>query len=164
MKRFLCLFLIFVLLAGLAGCSSPSFDPTVFYYCRRPEAYQYFETGSIIVSEDRDLTGHSQDLHYLVALYLAGPLDEELTSPFPRKTRLVEHEISGHSLRIQLTDLDSTMTDAEFSLAAACLAKTCMEYMQCQDATIQSGTRSITINAENVIVFDSAIPENTEGE
>lgn len=164
MKRFLCLFLVFMLLAALTGCSSPSFDPTIFYYCRSPESYQYFETASIIVSESRDLTGHSRDLQYLVALYLAGPLDEDLISPFPRKTRLQEQEVNGSSLRIELTDLDSTMTDAEFSLAAACLAKTCIAYMLCQDATIQSGTRSITINADNVIMFDSAIPENTEGE
>ena len=164
MKRILCILLIFSLVLALSGCSSPSFDPVLFYYCRKPETYQYFKPDSIIVSEGRDLTGHSQDLQYLVALYLAGPLDEELTSPFPRKTRLMEQEIHGSSVRIMLTDLDSTMTDSEFSLAAACLAKTCIAYIQCQDATIQSGTRSITINAENVIMFDSAIPENTEGE
>ena len=164
MKRFLCWLMVIVLTAALIGCSAPSFDPTIFYYCRRPETYQYFEADGIIASEDRDLTGHSSDLRYLVALYLAGPLDEDLISPFPRKTRLLEDEVINNRIRIELTDVGNTLTDAEFSLAAACLARTCIEHTQCLDVTIKSGARSITINAENVIIFDSAIPETTEGE
>lgn len=164
MRQLLCFFLIAVLLVPVLGCSSASFDPVTFYYCRKPEEYLYFESDGVIASEGRDLTGHNDDLQYLIALYLAGPLDEELISPFPRKTRLVQAQKDTHSVYIELSDLGSTMTDAEYSLATACLAKTCMPFAAVDEVTIRSGARTITINAENIILFDSAITENTEGE
>lgn len=163
MKRILC-FILILLLILLNGCSSPSFDPVLFYYCKKPESYEYFDAEGFVTSEGRDLTGHNKDLKYLVALYLAGPLDEKLTSPFPRKTRLINNELSGNHLHIELSDLGNSMTDAEYSLAAACLAKTCIEYMQVKDVTIKSGVRSVTINSENVILYDTAIPEDIKGE
>lgn len=164
MKRIVCFLTALFLLLPLAGCSTPSFDPVLFYYCRKSEDYQYFDSEGIISSEGRDLTGHSKDLQYLVALYLAGPLDEDLISPFPRKTRLLEEEYQNDRIRIELTDLGNTMTDSEFSLASVCLAKTCMEYVSAKDVTIKSGARSITINSKNVVLFDTATPENIEGE
>ena len=164
MKRSLCCMLILLLLIPLAGCSSPNFDPVLFYYCRRPEAYEYFDAEGIIRPEGRDLSGHSEDLTYLVALYLAGPLDEDLISPFPRKTRLLEEETKNNRILLELTDLGNTMTDSEFSLASACLAKTCMEYVHAKDITIKSGARSITINADNVILYDTVTPETSEEE
>ena len=164
MKRILCLILAFALMIPIFGCSSPSFDPVMFYYCRRPDDYQYFQKDGVIASEGRDLSGHSDDLQYLVALYLAGPLDETMTSPFPRKTRLVAVEKTDRSVQIELTDLGSTMSDSEFSLAAVCLAKTCIPFAGVSEASIRSGARTITINAENVFLYDNTITDSTEGE
>lgn len=164
MKRILCLILILLIIIPILGCSSPSFDPVIFYYCRNPKEYQYFEADGVIASEGRDLNGHSGDLQYLIALYLAGPLDEDLISPFPKKTRLVEAERQPGSVLIELTDLSSTMTDSEFSLAAACLAKTCIPFVGVNEATIRSGARTITINAENIILSDTAATEYIIGE
>ena len=164
MKRTLCFILIIIIMLPLLGCGSASFDPVMFYYCRKPAEYQYFKADGVIVSEGRDLTGHDEDLQYLIALYLAGPLDEELISPFPRKTRLVQVEKTNQSVLIELSDLGSSMTDVEFSLAAACLAKTCISFADVTEATIRSGARTITINTENAILYDRAAPENTEGD
>ena len=164
MKRILCLILIFSVLVPVWGCSAPSFDPVMFYYCRNPEQYQYFKTDGVIASEGRDLSGHSGDLQYLVALYLAGPLTENLTSPFPRKTRVLTVDKDSKSVQIELTDLTSTMTDSEFSLAATCLAKTCIPFAGVKEATVRSGARTITINAKNVILYDTTISDSTEGD
>lgn len=164
MKRILSFVFTIFIIISLVGCSSSSFDPVTFYYCRKSDAYQYFEADGVITSEERDLTGHGNDLQYLVALYLAGPLDEDLISPFPRKTRLLEAENDPNSVQIELTDLGSSMTDAEFSLAAVCLAKTCISFADVTEATIRSGARTITINEKNVILADIATTEYAEGE
>jgi len=147
----------------LAGCSSHSLEPVSFYYCRNPETYQYFQEDGVITAESRDLSGHTNDLRYLVALYLAGPLEEGLVSPFPRSARLVEAKTISSSVQIELSDLGNTMTDSEFSLAAACLSKTCMQHFGASSVTIKSGARTITMNEANIILFDTAIPETTEG-
>ena len=164
MKRSICIILIFMIIVTLLGCDSSSFDPVTFYYCRKPEEFQYFESDGVIASEGRDLTGHNRDLQYLVALYLAGPLDEELISPFPRKTRLVHAAKDKHAVQIELSDLGNSMTDAGFSLAAVCLAKTCISFVHVDEVTIRSGARTITINTENVILYDNSITDNTNGE
>jgi len=163
MKRFVCCIILFALMISLTGCSSPSFDPVSFFYCRKPEEYQYFETDGVIASEVRDLTGHYGDLQYLVSLYLAGPLEEGLVCPFPRSTRLVAAAITNNTVHIELSDLGNVLTDSEFSLASACLAKTCILFTDSTAVTIKSGVRTITMNTQNIVLFDNAIPEATEG-
>ena len=63
---------------------------------------------------------------------------------------------------IELSDLGDSLTDSEFSLAAACLSKTCMLYTGSSDITIKSGVRIITMNADNMILLDTVVPETTE--
>lgn len=164
MKRFCSFFLFLAACIGmLAGCTSHSLEPVFFYYCRNADAYQYFQEDGVIAAEGRDLSGHTNDLRYLTALYLAGPLEEGLVCPFPRSTRLLDVSVSNSSIQIELSDFGNSMTDSEFSLAAACLSKTYMEHFHIDDVTIKSGARTITMNEKNIILFDSAIPETTEG-
>ena len=164
MKRLIGFLFLPLLILLLAGCGSSSLEGISFFYCRHPNAYQYFESDGVIAAESRDLSGHNGDLQYMIALYLAGPLEESLISPFPRNTRLIEAKKQNSTIHIELSDLGNSMTDSEFSLAAACLSKTCMLFADGTDVTIKSGVRTITLNAENMVLLDSAIPEPTEGE
>ena len=164
MKRsfLFCLFLA-ACIGILAGCSSHSLEPVSFYYCRKSDAYQYFQEDGVIAAEDRDLTGHTSDLRYLTALYLAGPLEEGLVCPFPRNTRILEANAENTAIQIELSDFGNSMTDSEFSLAAACLSKTYMEHFGTDKVTIKSGARTITMSEKNIILFDTTILETTEG-
>ena len=163
MKRLVCLLMTVGILLSLFGCSSAKMDSVSFYYCRKPDAYQYFKSDGVITSEDRDLTGHTKDLHYLIALYLAGPLDETLVSPFPKKTRLLEVSFNNNHVDLELTNLAGSLSDSEFSLAAACLAQTCMEFVDCGSATIKSGIRRITITSDNVVLHDDLSQNSPKG-
>ena len=162
MKKLICI-LLSLLLLPLWGCSSGENNEVPFYYCRSPESYQYFEEDSVIHSEARELLGHRQDLRYMVGLYLAGPLDEELISPFPKSIRLLSIEKEEDSLQIELSALDKSLSDSEFTLACACLTLTCLDFTQCTEVTITSGTRTVTMDSDTILLFDSLHQQETTG-
>ena len=117
----------------------------------------------VIAAEERDMSSHADDLRYMVALYLAGPLDEGLVCPFPKSTRLVDVAIENGVIQIELSDFGNFMTDSQFSIAAACISKTFLHHFGAASVIVKSGVRTITMNGENIILFDSATPETTEG-
>ena len=131
-------------------------DPVVFYYPR--STYSYGHDDGVIGSELRDVGGKKNDLGYMLALYLEGPLEQDLVAPFPGKslTRILTMKQAGNSLVILLSDLSDSMTDGEFSLACACLTKTCLEMTNVQAVQITSGERSVRMTPANVLVFDES--------
>lgn len=164
MRRVICILVAAILLLSLCGCSSSNLDSSVsFFYCRTPDEYQYFKANGVISSEERDLTGHTSDLHYMISLYLAGPLEESLTSPFPKKTRLLDVRHAGQYIDIELTDLGGSLSDSEFSLAAACLAQTCMNFTGSTSVTLKSGIRNITITSDNIVLHDTISQDSPKG-
>ena len=161
MKRILCIFLIFSLLFPLAGCSKGIQDEVVFYY--RREKFEYGIEDSVVVPEQRDVTGHKGDLSFLISLYLMGPLEEELESPFPTSTRLISVTPVVGALRIELSKLSDSFTDSQFTLACACLTLTCLELTNVQEVTITSGERSITMDRDALVLYDSITNETNNG-
>lgn len=164
MKPILSLILAVLMLVSLCGCDSTAIDPVTFYYCREPDSFVYFKEDSVIRSETRDLTGHQDDLRYMISLYLAGPLDEGLVCPFPTNTRLLAAIKIGNTIRIDLSDVDDSLSDIQFSLACGCLSLTCMRFTSCTEVIITSGSRTTNINTDNLVLYDVApSPESTEG-
>ena len=156
MKRFLCIFLIILLAVPLCACSFrglESGDGYTFFY-RRTE-FQYGVESGIIESEKRDISGHDGDLFFLITLYLSGPLEENLVSPFPVSTRLLSVEQDDANILIKLTDSGSPLLDSEHSLACVCLALTCLEIPEIEQVTIQYRDRTITLNQSSVTLFDT---------
>lgn len=165
MKRFLCIILSGILAASLLGCSPNSLTPSdthKFYY--RHAEFQYGIENSVIESEQRDVSGHAGDLFYLITLYLSGPLDETLISPFPSSTRLLSVEKHEKALLITLTDSGVSVLDSEYSLACVCLALTCMEFPDFTQVTIQNQSRSITLSREQLTLFDTTSHQQTVSE
>ena len=163
MKPFFAMATVFFLLVSFCGCSSGDTGDISFYYCRSPEQYRYFEEDGVICAESRDLMGHRQDLQYLVGLYLAGPLDEQLISPFPKSVRLLSANRQNDSICIELTDHSSDMSDSEFSLACACLTLTCIRYTGCSSVTVVSGARSYTMDMDSILLYDPLPQQETIG-
>jgi len=163
MKRFVSLILLFSVL--LSGCSSLGVrikDPVTFYYIRN----DYREDmGSVVEAEVREASGHRYDLPYLLALYSMGPSDEELRSPIPGNITILPVEHSEDGLVLSLLDDTHVMTDAEFTLASVCLALTCMDLIEVEQVTLVCGDRSVTINADNLLMNGSnylKLPEDTK--
>lgn len=151
MKKFISISLLLCLL--LTGCGSRIKEPVTFYYIRT--SYQE-DMQSILATEERESTGHRQDLSYLMALYFMGPANEDLTSPIPRGVNLLHVSMEGGVITLELTDTENTMTESQFSLACACLSLTCLDMTLADSVTIVSGNRSVTMTAENLVLLDSS--------
>lgn len=161
MKRFFCLILCVLLV--LPGCNTKKTgeNVTTFYYCRTE--YAYGEETGVVAPEQRDISANASDLKNLLALYLVGPLDEGLTSPFIG-TKLISAEVEDNRLQIELTEPSKSMTDARFHLACACMTMTCLDLMELEQVTITCGDRSATMNRDNLLLFDSITPIDTTEE
>ena len=156
MRRFLCMILFFALILG--GCSGK--ESASFYYCRND--YIYNSADGVITSEKRDITGHADDLGLLVSLYLMGPLEKNLHSPFPAETKLISVDTSDTTLVLTISDVGYALSESEYTLACTCLALTCLEFTQSSTVTIVSGEKSISIDPAQLTLYDSALPVPTE--
>ena len=154
---------ILILMIFLTACQSVNPDSVTFYYFREPEQYQYFEDNSVICTENRDLLGHRSDLQYMAGLYLAGPMDEGMASPFTKNTRLVSIQQVDSEILVELSEHAAALTDSEFALSSACLAMTCMDFIRCDAVTVTADERSVTMTRENIVLFDSLQQQETNG-
>lgn len=157
MKRLVCTILIISLMLTLCACdffNAGLKEPVTFYYQRTD--YQYGVESGVIASEEREASGHTGDLSFLITLYLAGPLDEELVSPFPRNTQLLSVQKNQDTIRVELSDIGDRITDSQYSLACGCLTLTCLNLTESTNVTIISGERTITMNQKSLLLFDNS--------
>ena len=158
MRRTLCILLCFLLLLTAAGCRNSSTGTLSFYYCRND--FTYGSESGVIAAEKRDASGHENELSYLLSLYLVGPLDEALYSPFPSQTRLISAEVIDKTAVITLSELPESMTEPEITLAFGCLTLTCQDITGAEQVTITSGGRTVTMDRDSLLLYDdvTAIP------
>lgn len=161
MKHSFCLILVLCLLLTGCGIQVERFkEPVTFYY---PYAeYRYFTGDGVIASEEREASGHRDDLSYLLALYLMGPADESLTAPLPRGTRIYASSQTEDTIQLRLSDGASVLDDKAFSIACACLSLTCLDLTDAESVTIESGERSATMTRDMLVLNDIATYSNTE--
>lgn len=149
MKRLTAILLLCSLF--LSGCGNSLKEPVTFYYL----SINYEEEMSpAIASEQREASGHRDDILYLMALYLMGPADEDLYSPLPKDTTIQSAEQHGTNVTITLSDIPNSMTASRFTLVCSCLTLTCLELTEATNVTINSGDRSITMSAEDLLLQD----------
>ena len=163
MKRIISLLALLSVLLSLIGCQSRNETHVSFYYCRQPSDQRYFEEG-VICAEDRDMHGYNGNLQYAIGLYLAGPMEEGLHAPLPQSVKLLSVERTLEAVALTFSDLDTALTDAEFTIACACLTLTCADLTGCRQVTVISGDRSLTMTSESFRFMDSVTPETTEGD
>ena len=157
MKRYFAMFLLIPLL--LTGCGNRLKEPVTFYYIH--SGYEV-DMSSVLGSEQREASGHREDLSYLMALYLMGPADEELQSPIPSGVSIVSAEQKNNSIIVHLSESSDSMTDAQYTLACSCLTLTCLEITDAEYVTINSGDRSLTLRADSLLLQDLTTGNRTE--
>lgn len=157
MRRVLALLLAACLL--LAGCTeSGMVQPVTFYYVCAD--YLYDGTGGVIGSEQREAYGHRDDLPYLLALYLIGPSEEGL-APL-EGIQILSIQQTPSTVVLNLADTGEILTDVEYSLACACLTLTCLDLTTAETVCVNSGSRSVTMGAEDLILADNTQTTQTE--
>lgn len=156
MTRLISMILVFCLL--LSGCSFMGErikEPVTFYYVR--ENYQK-DMQQVIGSEIREASGHRDDLSYLLVLYSMGPASDELQSLLPRNTTIQLTEYLDDSITLSLSENAAAMTDANFTLAGACLSLTCMEISDIRQVTLVCADRNITIRKDQLLQYINLSP------
>ena len=156
MKRLISIFLAALL---LSGCTEQLKEPVSFYYIR--SGYEE-DMSNIVGVERREASGHRGDLSYLMALYFMGPADEELLAPLPGNTNMLSVALNGSQVVLQLSDTADSVSDAQFTVACACLTLTCLELTGAETVTIISGTRSVTLDEERLLLRDLSTAVLTE--
>ena len=163
MKRTICL--IALLAFALSGCSSAfsgSSDNVDFYYlrvCKTQDDYQTYFSEGAFGTESRDMSGHLNDLEYLLTMYLQGPLDPQLRSPFPAGCSLIDVRMEGQKLIVYLSSGASLLDDLDLNVACACLAQTCMELANVNSVHIESRSTSNTVLFSTTITADNLLLE-----
>lgn len=157
--------LVISLCACFAGSRSGMNESINCYYLRK--TFEYGAEDSVIAIEQRDASGHMQDYRYLLSMYLQGPLDQNLVSPFPFRTKLISVEKNENQLEISLNKELTNLDNASQVLAFACLAKTGIAISNAESVhiTVESDEFSsidVTISADQLLLYDPPIPELSE--
>lgn len=162
MKRVTCLMLALLLVGGLFGChyseSGDILEPVEFFYPRKSDHFVYGSESGVLAAEVREGSGHIGDLNYLLSMYLRGPQDTTLRSPFPAGCRLEEVRSGGNTLCIVLSAEFTALENAELTIACASLAKTGLSLSNMQrvriDAVSDKKTFSITLDEDSLLLAD----------
>ena len=159
MKKYVAMLLSILFL--LSGCShSTAYEkPASFYYCSA--TFQYESGDSAIVAEIRESAGCST-LEEIMQLYLAGPDNVELVSPFPNGLRLISHHQEGETLYLLFSEELSQLSNLSLSMACGCITMTCLTLTDATQVTIEAneslldGHKSITMEQDSLILSDHA--------
>lgn len=163
MKKTLCVIFVLALLLSLPACSSSKEkiqDPVFFYY--RQAELDYGTTPGVLNKEAREAAGHRQDYSYLLSVYLKGPEDFALYSPFPRNTTLKSFSLQDGTAFVNLSFSFSTLTGLDLSIACACITLTVCEMTGAQQVTIRAenalldGNPQITMTPDSLLMLDDS--------
>jgi len=150
MKRLISLLLIAVLLSGCTFSGNQVKEPVTFYYLRVQSdnaSYDDYYAKGIIGSEEREASGYRDNISRLLAFYFSGPLDPELTSPFPAGCKvLAVHQDEGQ-LTVSVNPILAAQSELDITVACACLAMTCFDLADVDTVLIESK------NLEDKILF-----------
>ena len=106
-------------------------------------------------ASNKESYGQRRDLAYLMALYLMGPIDDNHETPLPPGTRIYSSENNDGIVQLELSEAARSLSDAEFSMAGACLALTCFEVSDCIRVNIVNGDRTLSLTEETLTMFDT---------
>ena len=146
----------------LSACTAQQFlEPGTFYYHCADIGYQGSE--GVVAPETRELSGISHDLDALVALYCAGPLDPELSSPLPTDAQLLSSTVHDKVLTLHFSTSLAQLNGVELTVAAGCLARTFLpltgatELILTADGALLGSDTSLTVTMEDLSLRDDSL-------
>lgn len=156
MKKLLAALLLCAMLMTLTACGYDRMQQTVsFYYPRREIVYG--DDSGVIGAETRDAADRTDDLRYLLAMYMQGPLDETFYSPFPSGCKLQSVSTAGDDLAITLSSRFSSLEGLDLSIACASLARTALELSGAESVHIKAAAQDESGSAVNIILTRTSL-------
>ena len=148
MKKTWMVLLLFAQLLTMPGCGqkrgSVADDvPIQFYYEVRNA--QELDLESVVTAEPRRLS--VQSLQELMEYYLAGPESEELRSPFPAGTQVLDVISEESGLTLKMSGEFFTLMGVDMSVASCCIAKTVCEYAGVSSVILSDELETIRLEA-----------------
>ena len=173
MKRILSLILVVFLIISFSAChyskSGDILEPVDYYYPRKTTSFVYGSDEGIITAEVREASGHIGDLYYLLTMYLRGPQNKDLYSPFPAGCVLEEVYVKDDTLYIRFSDEFARLQNLDLTIACASLAKTCLSMTGLSRISIESVSEEnhvhMILDANSLLFSDQStleIPKATE--
>ena len=161
MKKYLTILFLMVFLTGCAK------EPEILFSYRQKD-FQYGDPQAVIAQEVREAPGHENDPEYLLRMYLEGPLDDTLVSPFPKGTVLESITFSNQTVYVTLNEIYAGLDGMDHTIASACMAQTCFSITNAETVVIKCnsqefGNKSITLTRDSLVFTDDATaPVTTE--
>lgn len=161
MKKMILTFLSVLLCFACSSCSSKQQLPTTtvrFYY--KAVSVEHGAENGVITWEDRELTGINKEASSIVEIYLNGSKKSSCIMPFPGGTKLNQYEQDKDSANVLLSTEATMLSDAEFTVASVCLARTVIEFTGVESVKIsvsstqEDDIKSITITPNSFVLYD----------
>lgn len=155
MKRLLILILVLGIGLSCAACTQDAEEQTFFYYLRTRETIAYGEPDALVAPVCMDIPPELP-FEDVIALYLSGPTDETLLSPFPQGTQLLSTIERKDMLVLVMSGEFSSLDGIQLTLAGTCLAVTCQELTGQGRIQVRSGEHIYDFDASNIVFLDDS--------
>ena len=160
MKKIICILIVFLLCFSGCHLGRESQQNVQFYYLRNADNFVYGSSDGVVTYEERDATGYEQDIRYLLTLYLQGPVDETLESPFPAGCKLKDIALEADQISLLLNSNLTTLKGIDMTLACVCLAQTCFSMTNVQSVRIMAESFDGRIGVDQTIHINSLLLED----
>lgn len=157
MKKGIILLLVVAQLLSLIGCGKQQGNAAdgisvQFYY--EVQNTQQLDVESVVAAESRTVDAYT--LQELLDQYLAGPESEELCSPFPAGTRVLDIVSDENGLTLKMSGEFFTLMGVEMSVAGCCIAKTVCEYASVPSVMLTDELKTIRLEVqpEHYLLYD----------
>lgn len=155
MKRIVFLLLLLSLTLSCLGCQGEKDSQYAFYYLRTDSTIAYGQEDALITAHFQDL-GPDMDLDTILQLYLDGPVEENLRSPFPRGTYLLSVTTQNDTLTLILSREFSALDGIQLTVASACLTATCRDLTGFEKIQVRSGEKIYDFDINSFIFLDTS--------
>lgn len=155
MKRIILLLLLLSLALSCLGCQGGTEAEHAFYYLRTESTIAYGKEDALIAAESQDL-GPEMDPEDILRLYLNGPTEENLRSPFPKGTKLLSVTEESKALTLILSLEFSTLDGIQLTLAGACLTATCHDLTGIETIRVCSGEKTYNFTLSSFVFLDES--------
>lgn len=135
---------VLLALLMLTGCAAPMQTPAVpmeFYYTRREAAYHTAE--GTMARELRDLGREDMGVDEIVQLYLQGPIDPSLVSPFPTDAVCEEVILDGGILTLRMNESYAALKGVQKTAALACLTMTFSQLPSVREVSVEMNREGV---------------------
>lgn len=164
MRRLTAIFLLIAMTAGLFGCQSGELQtPDTFYYCRTEPIFS--GTNGVIAPEQRDLADLDGDLDAILALYLQGPISQDLEDPLPDGCPAPAWELTEDTLSLHFSPELAQLSGMDLTLAASCLARTFLELtgagtlILTAEGKLLNGETALILTREQLMLRDDSLDQ-----